>query len=144
MYIRRLQKEDVSVDGDFIRILGQLSSSDVRLDLNAILWNQYKMQTHTHVVVAVDNDVVIGTGSIFIEQKFLRSGGVAGHIEDVVVDKASRVTGAGRMIINHLVDIAKSNSCYKVILHCSDHNVGFYDKCGFRLSGNGMRMDIDG
>ena len=147
MYIRKLQKEDVTPDGDFIRILGQLSPINdekwATCDYSS-LWDQYARQTHTHVIVVVDNDMVIGTGSIFIEQKFLRAGGIVGHIEDVVVDKTTRSTGVGRRITDHLVDIAKSNSCYKVILNCSDHNVGFYDKCGFHLSGNEMRVDIDG
>lgn len=143
MYIRKLQKEDVSTDSDFIRILSQLSMSDRNgLGLN-FLWSEYERQPNTHVIVVVDNDLVIGTGSIFIEQKFLRNGGIVGHIEDVVVDKEARATGVGRMITSHLVDIAKSNSCYKVILNCSDDNVPFYNKCGFHLSGNEMRMDFD-
>ena len=143
MYIRKLQKEDVSSDSDFIRILSQLSMSDRDgLGLN-FLWSEYERQSNTHVIVVVDNDLVIGTGSIFIEQKFLRGGGIVGHIEDVVVDKESRKTGVGRMIISHLVDIAKSSRCYKVILNCSDDNVAFYDRCGFHLSGNEMRMDFD-
>ena len=140
--IRRLEKEDVTPDGDFIRILEQLSSSDNRLDLNALLWSQYEKQSHTHIVVAVANDVMIGTGSILIEQKFLRKGGVVGHLEDIVVDKTTRLTGVGRMIINHLVKIAKYSSCYKVILNCSEYNIPFYDKCGFYCSGYEMRMDL--
>ena len=67
MYIRKLQKEDVSPDGDFIRILSQLSISDGSFCDYGILWNQYDRQgwflaislpAYTHVVVAVDNDVV--------------------------------------------------------------------------------------
>ena len=111
--------------------------------MELFLWSEYERQSNTHVIVVVDNDLVIGTGSIFIEQKFLRGGGIVGHIEDVVVDKESRKTGVGRMIISHLVDIAKSSRCYKVILNCSDDNVAFYDRCGFHLSGNEMRMDFD-
>ncbi len=144
MYIRKLQKEDVCADSDFIRILSQLSASDrdgLRLDF---LWSQYERQPNTHVIVVVDNDVVIGTGTIFIEQKFLRGGGIVGHIEDVVVDKTSRKTGVGRMIINHLVAMAKSSFCYKVILNCSENNIPFYDRCGFHWSGHEMRIDIDG
>ena len=148
MYIRKLQKEDVSPDSDFVRILSQLSSSDNKTCDYSVLWSQYAEQTNSlpvyiHVIVAVDNDVVIGTGSILIERKILRGGGIVGHIEDVVVDKTSRKSGVGRMIINHLVEIAKYSSCYKVILNCDDSNVPFYGKCGFRWSGNEMRMDLE-
>ena len=146
MYIRKLQQEDVSLDGDFVRILSQLSSSDNKTCDYSVLWDQYAGQTNSlpvyvHVIVAVDNDVVIGTGSIIIERKFLRGGGIVGHIEDVVVDEDIRATGAGRMIVGELVEIAKSSSCYKVILNCDHNNVAFYGKCGFRWSGNEMRID---
>ena len=151
MYIRKLQKEDVSPDSDFIRILSQLSMPDSKGQCLDLLWSEYERQANTHVIVAVDNGLglprspwrVIGTGSIFIEQKFLRNGGIVGHIEDVVVDKEARTTGVGRKITNNLVDIAKANSCYKVILNCSDDNVPFYNKCGFHWSGREMRMNLD-
>lgn len=147
MRIRKLQEKDVLPDSDFIRILGQLSSSDDSLCDYGILWSRYDSQTNSlpvyvHVIVAVDNDVVIGTGSVIIEQKFLRGGGIVGHVEDVVVDKTVRSTGVGRMIVNHLVEIAKSSSCYKVILNCSDHVTPFYGRCGFRCTGHEMRMDL--
>ena len=147
MYIRKLQQEDVSPDSDFVRILSQLSSSDNKACDYSVLWDQYAEQTNSlpvyvYVIVAVDNDVVIGTGSIIIERKFLRGGGIVGHIEDVVVDEDIRATGAGRMIVSQLVEIAKSSSCYKVILNCSEGNVPFYGKCGFRWSENEMRMDL--
>ena len=148
MYIRKLQKKDVVADGDFIRILSQLSASARDgLGLDS-LWRQYDDQTnslpvYTHVIVAVDDDdVVIGTGSIIIERKFLRGGGIVGHIEDVVVDKVTRLTGVGKMIIKRLVEIANENSCYKVILNCSEDNIPFYDKCGFHWSEHEMRMDL--
>tara|TARA_Y100001951_G_C11121403_1_gene172993 strand:- start:27 stop:500 length:474 start_codon:yes stop_codon:yes gene_type:complete len=146
LYIRKLQQEDVSPDSDFVRILSQLSSSDNKACDYSVLWDQYDRQwlhdwLYTHVIVAVDNDVVIGTGSIIIERKFLRGGGIVGHIEDVVVDKDIRATGVGRMIVGELVEIAKSSSCYKVILNCDHNNTHFYGKCGFRWSGHEMRID---
>ena len=68
MYIRKLQKEDVSSDSDFIRILSQLSMSDRDgLGLN-FLWSEYERQSNTHVIVVVDNDLVIGTGSGVIKE----------------------------------------------------------------------------
>ena len=147
MHIRKLQEEDVLFDSDFIRILEQLSSSDDSLCDYGILWDQYDNQTnslpvYTHVIVAVDNDVVVGTGSLIIERKFLRGGGIVGHIEDVVVDKTVRATGVGRMIVNRLVEIARENSCYKAVLNCSEDNVPFYGKCGFHCSGHEMRIDL--
>ena len=35
---------------------------------------------------------IVGAGTLLIEQKFIRSTGFAGHLEDVVVDSAIRGT----------------------------------------------------
>ena len=113
------------------------------------MWDIYNKNKDYHVLIAEDSGVsnynkVVGTGSIFIEQKFLRGGGRVGHIEDVVVDKDIRQKGAGKLITNSLVDIAKDCGCYKVILDCGSQNVPFYDRCGFHLSGHQMRIDLNG
>ena len=50
--------------------------------------------------------------------------------------------GVGKTIIDSLVEIAKEEGCYKVILNCSNENVPFYIKCGFKLTENEMRMDL--
>lgn len=70
-----------------------------------------------------------------------------GHIEDVVVNSKYRkhrlglmcANNAARMlydllyesVVNALKQIALSKGCYKVILDCSETNVGFYERCGF-------------
>ena len=36
----------------------------------------------------------------------------------------------GKKIVYHLINLAKENGCYKVILNCNENNVGFYEKCG--------------
>ena len=66
-----------------------------------------------------------------------------GHIEDVVVDTTYRGYGLGKKIIGVLVDHAKKMGCYKVILDCSNKNVGFYEKCGFVQHEVEMRLYLD-
>ena len=82
----------------------------------------------------------MGTGTLFVEQKFIHSGGLAGHIEDVVVDSTIRGRGLGRIIIEKLKRIAFEAGCYKVILDCVDKNVPFYEKCGFHLGHSDICM----
>lgn len=42
-----------------------------------------------------------------------------------------RGKGLGRHLVKKLVDISRTEGCYKVILDCAEKNVGFYEKCGF-------------
>lgn len=113
-----------------------------------------KMQTsepkayYTLVYVDTNTDAIVAVGSLFIENKFIRNLGAAGHIEDIAVDKAAQGRGLGKKLINALTSLSESLGAYKVILDCSSENqgefplrqntqshhssmhVGFYEKCG--------------
>ena len=43
-------------------------------------------------------------------------------------------------MIEKVVQIAKKEGCYKVILDCDTKNVGFYQKCGFKNKGIEMAL----
>ncbi|XP_077214899.1 glucosamine 6-phosphate N-acetyltransferase-like [Tasmannia lanceolata] len=132
--IRRLQISDKNKG--FIELLNQLSLSDSISDQEF----QSRFQDLTshgddHMICVIEDDQshkIIATGSIFIEKKFLRNCGKAGHIEDVVVDSNIRGKSLGKKIIRYLSEHARSVGCYKVILDCSIENKGFYEKCGFK------------
>ena len=63
-----------------------------------------------------------------------------GFIEDIVVKKELRDHGLGSLIMKSLIDIAKSSHCYKITLKCKSTNIVFYEKLGFRLNGNEMKL----
>lgn len=79
---------------------------------------------------------IVGSVTIFKENKIIHDMGKVAHIEDLVVDKAVRNFGLGKK----LLDIAKKESedCYKIILDCNNENIGFYEKSGFQLKDNHM------
>ena len=66
--------------------------------------------------------------------------GKVGHIEDVVIDEKYKGNGLGKDIVFYATSIAKKNGCYKVILDCSDDNIGFYIKSGYIKKGNQMAL----
>lgn len=84
------------------------------------------------VIEDKDSGRIVGTGSVFIEKKFIRNCGKVGHVEDVVVDSIVRGKQLGKKIIGFLLDHAEAMGCYKVILDCSVENRPFYERCGFR------------
>ncbi|WWC91343.1 uncharacterized protein L201_006286 [Kwoniella dendrophila CBS 6074] len=84
------------------------------------------------VIVNVSTDKIVGSGSLIVERKFLRSAGLVGHIEDIAVSKAVQGKKLGLRIINALEEIGAARGCYKIILDCSDKNIPFYEKCGFK------------
>ncbi|KAJ2778810.1 Glucosamine-phosphate N-acetyltransferase-like protein [Coemansia javaensis] len=87
---------------------------------------------------------VVATGTLVVEQKFLRGCGRVGHIEDIVVAKGQEGKGLGKTIIASLLAVAESVGCYKSILDCDESNVRFYEKCGLVRKGVQMALYMPG
>lgn len=90
------------------------------------------------VIISKADDQVVATGTVFMEKKFLRGLSTVGHIEDIVVDKNQQGKKLGLRIIHALTGISEGLGAYKTILNCSDHNIPFYEKCGFSKKENEM------
>ena len=91
-------------------------------------------RSNTHLVVAEDEQTgrVLASGTVVTELKLIHQCGLAGHIEDVVVDACVRRKGLGRRVVRTLLDLAREAGAYKCILDCMEHNVPFYESCGFK------------
>lgn len=94
-----------------------------------------------HYYVAEVNGNVVGAASLITINKLLRGGNRMGLIEDVAVSKHAGSRGLGRALIEKLKEVAIERGCYKTILNCAEHNIGFYEKCGFYLNEVQMRWD---
>ncbi|KIM27868.1 hypothetical protein M408DRAFT_70591 [Serendipita vermifera MAFF 305830] len=98
-----------------------------------------KAQTYYVIsIVSKQTDKVVATGTVFIERKFLRGLGSVGHIEDIAVSKDMQGKKLGLRVIHTLIAISEKVGCYKTILNCSDENIPFYEKCGFKKKENEM------
>lgn len=103
-------------------------------------WNILDDNNIHYYVAEVDGNVV-GVASLITINKLLRGGNRVGLIEDVAVSKHAGSRGLGRALIEKLKEVAVERSCYKIILNCAEHNIGFYEKCGFYLNEVQMRWD---
>lgn len=56
-----------------------------------------KLNTYVIVIEDVLKQHVAAAGTLLVELKFLRGGGLAGHIEDIVTDKSYRGKNLGKM-----------------------------------------------
>lgn len=83
------------------------------------------------ILVYENNNNILASGTLFIEQKIIRNFGKVGHIEDIVVDKSLNGLGIGKKLLEELKNHAKNEGCYKIILDCRKDIIGFYEKCGF-------------
>ena len=83
---------------------------------------------------------IIGAITLIIEQKIIHNGQCVGHIEDFVVLEKEQQKGVGSLLLNHVVQIAEQNNCYKVILDCHPLLENYYIKKGFSRKGNNMGL----
>ena len=119
----------------YIDLLNQLSKTN-------FTYNQFKKfidnSDNLHIKVIEINNKIIATGTLVVEKKLIHDISLAGHIEDIIIDKEYRGKGYGMKIIKHLVHLSEELGCYKVILNCKDELVGFYNKCGLWKKGSQM------
>lgn len=94
----------------------------------------------TIVIVRRRDDRIVGSGTLFLERKFIHQAGLLGHIEDIVVDGAERGKNLGLYLVRLLGSMAEQAGCYKVTLDCSQHNEKFYERAGFQ--GKGLQMAL--
>jgi glucosamine-phosphate N-acetyltransferase len=94
------------------------------------------------IIVAHDNDCIVGTGTAIIEPKLIRAGQCVGHIEDIVVHPDWRGQNIAATILHMLKEYAVSKNCYKVILDCNPEVQCLYAKCGFHVSGIQMAESL--
>ena len=138
--IREIEEDDLEKGFletlDFLRNTSGLDKNKSREILKKI------KQNPNHIIhVAIDDKKIVGSTTLFIEQKFIHDGGFVGHIEDVVVRKDYEGRGIGIKLVTSMLDRAKEKNCYKTILDCKDDVKQFYKRIGFKHESNGMRYD---
>jgi glucosamine-phosphate N-acetyltransferase len=143
--IREIEENDF--DKGFFETLSNLSTLG-GINTNEVLKKEIikEIITNKDYVIIISEDIksreVIGTATLFIEQKFIHNGGKVGHIEDVTTRKGYEGNGVGREIIKKLITISQERGCYKIILDCDEKVSEFYEKIGFKKKAIMMRFDL--
>lgn len=139
MEIRILLPQDIT--NGFLETMATLSP--VHLSPEEALTVYWTRGNHIHTYVALDGERVAGTATLLMNRKFIHHGGTAAHVEDVAVHPEYQGKGIGRMLVERLIQEAKSRNCYKIVLDCSESVKPFYDKLGFKQWATGMSIRLD-
>jgi len=134
LVIRNLAPSDYSAG--FLGLLGQLTTvGEIPEEYFLKRLQEIEASQRQHMLVVEDEKThqIVATATLLVERKFIHEAGFAAHIEDVVSDESVRGKGLGKKIIEALILLAEQCGCYKVILDCEEHNIAFYEKCGFTL-----------
>lgn len=134
LIFRPLQKADIN---EVFLLLQQLTEIDYSNRDKNECWDKFNSNSSSNSIVGIYENKIIAYGSLVIENKI--RGDIAGHIEDIVVDKSVRGKTVGIQLIDELMKIAKSKGCYRVTLFCKESLIGFYSKNGFEVNNISMK-----
>lgn len=138
--IRQLKQEDLF--NGFLESLDTLrKASNIEDSKAKEIFSKIKSNPDHVIFVALLDGKIVGSTTLFIEQKFIHDGGLVGHIEDVVVSKNHQGKDIGKKLICQALEYAKEKNCYKTILDCEEGVKPFYEKLGFKAHSIGMRYD---
>jgi glucosamine-phosphate N-acetyltransferase len=143
--IRDIEESDIE-SGGLLEVLENVAPVGSLSKVNAkVILNQIRSNPLHRIFVAVAQEgrntgMVIGTTTLFVEPKFIFSGGRVGHIEDVAIRPQYQGQGIGAKLIRYATDQAASLGCVRTILDCSNENIPFYEKMGYSLFGNCMKI----
>ena len=120
---------------------GELDSNILNIERFSETINIIKNNSNHDIFLYCDNSQnILGAITSIIEQKIIHNGGIVLHIEDFVVKKENRKTHVGNCLIEYVIDYAKKNKCYKIILDCNNKLEKYYEKYGFVKKGTYMGL----
>jgi len=138
--IRELEEKDLF--NGFLTSLDSLKkASNLEPEKVRNIYQKIKSTGNQIIFVAIEDSKVVGSATLFIEQKFIHNGSKVGHIEDVVVTKNKQGKGMGKKLIQKMLEYSSTKGCYKTVLSCLDDLKPFYENIGFKPHLKGMRFD---
>lgn len=126
---RQILKDDIR---EVSILLNQLKKMDVKSIDYKKAWNNFSSNSSSNSIVGIYEKKIVAYGSIVIENKI--RGQVAGHIEDIVVDRDLAGKMIGVKLVKKLIEIGKSKNCYRITLFCDEKLISFYERSGFKVN----------
>ena len=135
---RRVKESDLD---DVYVLLNQLKELDQKSIDKERAWKNFLKNTSANSIVGILGGKIVAYGSVVIENKI--RGEVAGHIEEIVVDKNVGEKMIGTYLVKELIEICKKENCYRITLFCNEKLVNFYSRNGFKVNNVMMKKFLD-
>jgi GNAT superfamily N-acetyltransferase len=141
--VRNATRDDLP---KLVVLLSQLHPDDSPLDgrSEAILraWQQIDRQPHRAIFIAEHANELVGTIDYNVIPNLTHNGRPYAIVENFVVGAAHRRRGFGKALLEHAVEQARHDGCYKVQLQTNRTRGAahaFYESQGFTADGVGYR-----
>ena len=109
-------------------------------------FNKIDNDPNQFLIVAVDEEEIIGTAQLTFIPYLTYQGGVRAQIEAVRIKSTRRGTGLGEKLFRWMIDKARSEGAHLLQLTTDKQRpdaLRFYEKLGFRATHEGMKMHFN-
>jgi N-acetylglutamate synthase-like GNAT family acetyltransferase len=116
------------------------------LDTYVSAFRQIEANPHQRILVAERDGHVVGTVAFMVVPNLSYMGRPWAHVENVVIDPASRRNGYGEALMRYAVEEARRAGCYKIVLTSNKRRADahrFYRRLGFSATHEGFRISFD-
>jgi len=83
------------------------------------------------VLDSEQNNRLVATGSIVVEEKFEFNLAAYAHIEELAVFSDYQGKGVGRLLVQFMLGLIEKQGILKTVLFTTTDKIGFYNKVGF-------------
>ena len=132
MQIRLVKKDEYE---QLLALMRQLNPLDPEAsEIESQVFREIIDSKYLDLFVAEDGGVLLGSCYLNVIPNITRGGRPYAVIENVVTDSAHRNRGIGKSLLDHAVEQAWAQNCYKVMLMSGRTEAAvhaFYNKCGF-------------
>jgi glucosamine-phosphate N-acetyltransferase len=126
----------------YLLLMNEFRPVDVNMTQEQFNTIYNKIKQTGQIYIYVKDNVIMGSITILIEQKFIYNGCKVAHIEDLYVANNMRGRGIGTILIEFSQLYCKTEQCYKIVLYCDEKLVDFYKNFRFDRYAIQMKYNI--
>lgn len=135
--IREIQDRDYQKG--YLKVINVFTKNPIDVSYNDFVTHlRYILNQNSVILVAEQDDVIIGTLKILKEYKLHNNLTCMAHIEDVAVLPEYRGMKVATSLLNKA--LTYTNDCYKVVLSCKIELEPLYSSLGFVVTGKTLTL----
>jgi len=125
--VRCLQRDDFDRGYTKLKAVGPISRSawDERCE-----YLRSRSDTYVVLVITDYSDMVVCTGTLLVERKFMSGMCMVGHAQDLCIAPDQQGKNLGLRMLDCLDSVAKDMGCYKLVASTQESNEPFYKQKG--------------
>ncbi len=144
MLIREATERDLP---EILELLKDMDGEEgIPLGQARTIWCRINEYPYYKIFIAQDDNIIIGTCSLIIIDNLGHNGIKMAVAENMIVGSRFRGCGVGKQIIKFIMERAKEERSYKLILSSNKKRVNahrFYEQLGFEQHGLSFMIDCD-